>query len=417
MSPIRNSRSNPTTSVSNAGIFFASGLTILHCSAGAIFFGDGVRVAVLYVGFAVMLASSLYMIFKNLDRLYEASVILVLVLGAELLFYLNHHLIYEGKQIAFRAVCYLMTCIGWTITWIPPQKRMGIFTKPNIFVFVTGCISFVLGLINILYILGNRSDKAGRIASSEDGSPVGLAYASGVAAIIAITVGLSSSSRKSRILWFSAALAWSGSIMFTASRGAIVAICISFILSLFTLSKDIKKLIISFAWALGTLVPISLFLSTIPFIYEQFDFISRRFMSLEDLSEDKSVGGGRFRLWEYYLDQKGVLFLGMDGYDASKYPHNLTLELICRLGAWIGVIFFLSLVYFFVRAFFKKSQLRGLDAVLYFAALFAMINAQFNLTAEFLRPLWLFFGFALGESWRRWANSKVVSRNRAMKGI
>jgi hypothetical protein len=347
----------------------------------------------LLIGVAALLSAA------SLQRGVVSQLLLVLLLcalGFEALSAFNGHLVFEPKLIAFRLICYMLLAFGIVIGLGYRESSPGIPSGlPS---------TLTVALIAIAAPITWRSLEAVVVAeaargSFDESSPVALGFSSGTLAIAALAVALRSPMDRDYAIGSAGFAMWAFICLQSGSRGALLSLTVAsvilFALSLACSPKRVLTLVFVVVVVATGRVAVG------DSIAGQASLVLERFESILNLEADASLAGSadsRAYLLDHNLKLPGLLLLGGEGFDPQAYPHNFEVEALVRLGAPLGLIFVLIVLYLLWRMV-RVLGAREVDValcVVFAMGGFAFLNAQTNMMWEVLRPLWLSLGLSVG---------------------
>jgi hypothetical protein len=376
----------------------AIGMVIMQASVALSEFGAFARLAVLAVGFCLIVLAALVSA-ASLPRILVIQIAVIICIGAlgfEALSAFNAHLVFEPKLIVFRGICYVMIFAG-IILGISHSADAGL-AHSSWTTTLTVILISILAPIAWTSLRGVVLTDATR-GTFDDSSPVALGFSSGALAIAALAVSLRSSRLIDYFIGIVGYAGWFVVCLQSGSRGALLSVVLaSIIVSGLSLSQAPKRVL---ALLLLAVVLITGRVALGEGVAGQATYVLERFESILNLEADASIAGSadsRAYLLDHNLKLPGLLLLGGEGFDPQAYPHNFEVEALVRLGAPLALVF-VAVVFFLVWRVLCLLAARGSDigvTIVLAMGLFTFFNSQTNLMWEMLRPLWLALGIALG---------------------
>lgn len=378
--------------------FAAIGIVLMQASVAVTLLGTFARIALLATGMALICAGAVRSS-ALLAPVTTIQLLLLLLCGGlafELLSWFNAHLVFEPRLIAFRWICWALFGAGVLIglgcsqntQWLGESARP---TAVVVLIFASG-LSAWFSVGSIVYTEGARG-------SFDESSPVALGFSSGTLAIAALAAGLRSQRMVDYVLGLAGFGVWTLVGVQSGSRGALFSLGLAAVGLMVASITSVPRRVLLFA-GIATVV----FAGRATFdntLLNQISYVTERFETSFTFEVDPSIAGSadsRAYLLAHNLNLPGIWLLGGEGFRADIYPHNFEVEALVRLGApsaFFLVFFIAYLLLRMIRALSSRAC-NAATAIIFSMAVFTFFNAQTNLMWEFLRPLWLASGLALG---------------------
>lgn len=296
--------------------------------------------------------------------------------------------------LTLRVICYNLILVGAAASQLKYTKNMSRYTAYSYHYLIPAFVIFSV----VLYLANFNPSSAivGRLVTSENSNPVGVGYSFASVAAICLGISIYYPSKSAKIMHFVAAMAAMAPVIFTASRGPILAIVSLFIFLILTkknesvknnfYTKRIFSSVFSFAFILSLAYMIR---SHFPVFDEQIEYLIRRISSLSSHEDDASSIERIESINIYFHNFDSFWLSGIPGYSGS-YPHNLLLDFFIRYGLY-GLAIAVFLYFGFIRIIFNHKKLVSghFEAALFSLFFFTFLNAQVSLTAEHLRGFWI----------------------------
>jgi hypothetical protein len=381
----------------------AIGMVMMQASVALSEFGAIARLGVLAVGLGLIVLTALVSA-ASLPRILVIQVAVIISIGAlgfEALSAFNAHLVFEPKLIVFRVICYVLIFAG-ILVGISNSAGAGgaqssVTTTLTVMLISIAAPMAWMSLRSVVLTDATRG-------TFDDSSPVALGFSSGTLAIAALAVSLRSSRISDYFIGIAGYAGWLMICLQSGSRGALLSVVLaSLIVSGLSFAQAPKRVL---ALLLLAVVFITGRVAIGDGATGQVTYVLERFESILNLEADASIAGSAYSrayLLDHNLKLSGLLVLGGEGFDPHVYPHNFEVEALVRLGAPLALLFISGVAYLLwkiTRDLSSPSCDIGI-AIVFSMGLFAFLNAQTNLMWEFLRPLWLAVGVALGVAMRR----------------
>lgn len=382
--------------------FAAVGIVLMQASVAVTLLGTSLRVAFLAAGMALICVGAVRSS-ASLPQAIAIQLLALLVSGAlafEFLSWFNAHLVFEPKLVVFRWFCWALFAAGVLLGLgnEQPVQRPQDYTHTT---FIAGLI--VASGLGAWFSVESIIQTEGVRGSFDESSPVALGFTSGTLAIAALAAGLRSQRMVDYALGQAGFVVWALVGLRSGSRGALLSLGLTALGIMVASSTFTPRRVLLFAAiACLALAERAAFDSA---LLKQISYVLERFEAVFTFDVDPSIGGrrdSRADLLEHNLNLPGILTLGAEGFDAEIYPHNFEVEAIVRLGAPIALLFVFCIAYLIWRMLLALCS-RACDsatAIIFSMGVFTFFNAQTNLMWEFLRPLWLAAGLALGVAMR-----------------
>jgi hypothetical protein len=374
------------------------GIVLMQVSVALSGFGAIARMSALAAGFGLIVSAALTSA-TLLPRTSVSQIMLIALafaIGFEALSAFNGHLVFEPKLIAFRLICYALLLSGVLIGLVSGEGGGHALSH-----WISTLTVFVIA-IAAPFTWRSLQDavltEATRGGFDESG-PVALGFSGGTLAIAALAVALRSPRLVDYFIGIVGYAGWLIICLQSGSRGALLSVVLASlivsVLSTVHVPKRVLALLLLVVVVTTGRIALGDGLAT------QAAYVFERFESVLNLELDASIAGtadSRAYLLDHNLSLPGLLLLGGEGFDPQAYPHNFEVEALVRLGAPLALVFVSSVVYLLWRMI-RLLGARGGDmgvAIVFAMGLFTFFNAQTNMMWEFLRPLWLALGIALG---------------------
>lgn len=343
------------------------------------------RIAVLAMGFAMMVFASFFSSMRVL--LKGAYVFLAAFVLCLHMLLLEHHTLEDFRSVSFYIILVYYCFSGVVLVEFLKRKQSIDLEALYSFTAITGFISSSIWFIfirNQTFYL-----QVGRNSGDESLHPVGVSYVSSIVLLFLIHIVLYSKRNYCRILSLVGVLLLVNTLVLSASRGAIFSFVLALLLMMIQGRKRLRGFVPVFIVA-SFLVMFAWILNVNEYYSENISYLLNRF-TLNDGESIREFTSERDIIWGYYIEQfDDFWLLGLPRYGNYIYPHNLFLEAWVRFGL-VGIVaaiaLTVSIVVSVVRSVFVEFD--ELEKLLVVLGVYAFLNAQFNLSLDLNRILFL----------------------------
>tara|TARA_S200000501_G_scaffold13044_1_gene11551 strand:+ start:10181 stop:11398 length:1218 start_codon:yes stop_codon:yes gene_type:complete len=369
------------------GVFF-----ILFGAYAYAIAGNNLKYISLIIGFTLLVSSVNFL--KNL--IYKPTIficsVLLFIFYILLSFLLNQET-FNVLTITFDLICVALFVSGYYLA----RKSNNLINIANI----TKVIIFISIVIGNYYLI--QLQLASKIGINtrdlgDDLNANGIAFITAQILILLIWLTYLEKSFFYKIILITSIILVSGNLLFTESRGAILFLILTLIISFGFKLKKIFNLKLMLYFTLIGLV-LSQIVNSSEFILQKIELTSERFGSAIDYFGSNKVDnslGEREKLRKVFWNNYDQMFFGQANY--KPYPHNQILEIVMRWGIFGLPVLWLSLMSLkkSLSIILKRPDKKSFIFIISMLFLFTWLQSMTSLTLDNNRFLWLGFGFLLG---------------------
>lgn len=365
--------------------------------------GDSViRQVAIVAGTALTLSTiPLSLIRFRLTRALWIQLTVLAILMGLIEFGCQYHLA-EGdgvKQLPVRLVAYAYALAGWLMGATNTYRESRI---PMPVQWTTAVVALGAGMVwmRLSFAL---SAQGSRFSASDDLHPVGLGLLFGVSACVCFGILFTSAWNSLRVAILPACIVLIGCMLTTGSRGALLSLVLALSIVACSRMKSVKSVVGMGLLASVLVATVLAAVTFVPEVREQLNFTLERFSRIGEGNDDAALME-RTEIRTFYFTQiQNWLWLGIENYDMTRYPHNIFLELFIRFGVVLGGAVSLAILVSAVRSLRwlfteRNSTHDAISFMITLLGLFGLVISQFNLALEFSRTLWLFTAYWFAKS-------------------
>lgn len=371
------------------GVFFTLYSTYAYAIAG-----NNLKYISLIIGFTLLVSSVNF--FKNFY--YKPTVfiysILLFSFYVVLSFLLNQET-FNALTITFDFICMVFFMSGYSLaSELKSIPNIENFTKVIIFIFIL-LGSYYLFQLQLVVKIGFNTRDIG----DESLNANGIAFITAQILILLRWMFYLEKSFFYKTILIVAIILVSVNLLLTESRGALLFLIFTLIISSGFKFKKLLNLKVVFCFALICLV-LNKIVNSSEFILQKSEFIVERFSSAIDyFTVSNTVDGSleeRKELLEDFLNNYNQMFFGQANY--IPYPHNQILEIIMRWGIFGFPILVISVMSFkkSLSIMLKRPVKNSFIFLISMLFIFTYLQSMTSLNLSNNRFLWLGFGFLLG---------------------
>ena len=376
------------------GVFFMLYGTFAYAIAG-----NTLKYISLFTGFILLTSSADF--FKTLRRYKPIIFIRTLIFFSfyVLLSLLLNQQTFNGITIIFDLICLILFISGYflakNIKMMPGIKNS------------TKQIILILTILGSYYLFQFQSISRDGLHSRDLGDEFlnanGIAYITAQMLILLIWLLRLEKTTLYKIIFTTSIVLLTANLIFTASRGALLFLILTFIISLRSKFRNPKKIIKIVFYSFFASLVLFQVINSSELFSEKIDYILERFNSaLNYFNGSEAIDNSlaeREDLQKVFWNNIEQMFFGQVNY--KPYPHNQIMEIIMRWGIFGLPIIGISLLTFARSLFFmlKRPLLKSIDFLISMLFIFSYLQSMTSLTLDNTRFLWLGFGFFLVKKW------------------